>query len=74
MPANIINIAKVVEDKENKSNELQIVDIDISEKKDQHKQKLDHYQKIIQFLDNFDIDELETKKELINSRKSIRNG
>jgi len=68
MPANIINIAKVVEDKENKSNELQIVDIDISEKKDQHKQKLDHYQKIIQFLDNFDIDELETKKELINDK------
>jgi DNA repair exonuclease SbcCD ATPase subunit len=68
MPANIINIVKVVEDKEIKSNELQIVDIDISEKKDQHKQKLDHYQKIIQFLDNFDIDELETKKELINDK------
>jgi len=68
MPASIINIVKVVEDKEIKSNELQIADIDISEKKDQHKQKLDHYQKIIQFLDNFDIDELETKKELINDK------
>ena len=68
LPANIIDIAKVLEQKE--SNEILLHNLidQIQDKKDSYKQKLDHYQKIIQFLDNFDIKELETKKELINEK------
>jgi len=68
LPANIIDIAKVLEQKE--SNEILLHNLidQIQDKKDSYKQKLDHYQKIIQFLDNFYIKELETKKELINEK------
>ncbi len=69
IPANIINIAKVMEQRESKTNALSDVIASISEKKDLHKQKLDHYQKIIQFLDNFDIDELQSKKGLISDKE-----
>ena len=69
IPANIINIAKVMEKRESKTSALSDVIASISEKKDLHKQKLDHYQKIIQFLDNFDIDELQSKKGLISDKE-----
>ena len=69
IPANIINIVKIMAEKESKSNLLHKVVDDISKKKDLHKQKLDHYQKIIQFLDNFDVDELESKKGLITEKE-----
>jgi len=69
IPANIINIAKVMKEREGKFSTLQEVVNSIATKKDLHKQRLDHYQKIIQFLDNFDIDELETKKGLISDKE-----
>ena len=51
-----------MKEREGKFSTLQEVVNSIATKKDLHKQRLDHYQKIIQFLDNFDIDELETKR------------
>jgi len=65
IPAEIIDIVGVVEQRDQITRTLNNLIAEVKDKKQSHKEKLDHYKKIIQFLDNFDIKELQKKKDII---------
>ena len=73
IPAEIIDVFDVKNNKSMKESEISLIDAENQRIKEECDEKRSYYEKIVGFLDSFDIEELQIKKELINEKASKLN-